>query len=217
MHVQLTGGQPGVACVLQPGQQRLRHHVLLHGTEPGQRRQPDGAEQPGQLLVGGKQQRGQMLLAPDQAPPARDGPGPDGLGPDGPAPEGPAPDGPAPEDLAPGDPWPRGPGPDDPAAGQGQRVPGPAQGAGGPGDRDGRAEGPGPPAQAALDGLGPAGAVGVRHQQARVLPGHVGQDVRRQRGQRAEMLLAPVFQGHHRDPARQGPPGRTGKIRDRLP
>ena len=96
-------------------------------------------------------------------------------------------------------------------------MPGPAQGTGGPGDRDGRAEGPGPPAQAALDGLGPAGAVGVRHQQARVLPGHVDQDVRRQRGQRAEMLLAPVFQGHHRDPARQGPPGRTGKIRDRLP
>ncbi len=58
---------PGVAGVLQPGQQRLRQGVLLGGPQPAQRREPAVGQVRHQVFVGEQQQRGQVLIAAGHA------------------------------------------------------------------------------------------------------------------------------------------------------
>jgi len=65
MDVQAPRHLLGVAGVLQPGQERFRQPVLLRGPQAPQRREPDGAQRAGKLLIRQDQQRGQMLVAAD--------------------------------------------------------------------------------------------------------------------------------------------------------
>jgi hypothetical protein len=104
----------------------------------------------------------------------------------------------------------------DPALGQRQRLPGPAQRAARPGERHGGPDGAGPATQPAFDHLRPARAVRIGHQQARVVAGGVHDDVRRQRRERPEVVVTLMPEGHGGDPARQGPLRRPGQLRDRL-